>query len=350
MSPESDQAHSAASFFGRPRLKRSLFAVNLASAAAASAVMVALMVGYADRGSHNPSGAGGDHVGSGGSGGGSIGPVLFDDFEYDVARDATNAEVAFRARGWADVKAINSHFRRGSGYLYTRFDPVRNSRVLVLESRPSTAPNPPNFPYPQTDYWLKYGGEETPLTTVPANVWFQFWIYATPESRFARSKFLYPCRGPYPCTREHFAWLLGWHTETGPDEGRPIQAPPGGWFWSFVAPLANHRAVPDYNRNKLYQNLSAMPLLAGRWYQVRIHVDTSGAQGAYELWIREAGQPWLKLAEWIGGVTPNFEWPIPEPERVGNRVVAIPTTVNEADSIVYLDDFAMATSEAALAR
>ncbi|MCP9448242.1 MAG: hypothetical protein NNA22_11830, partial [Nitrospira sp.] len=94
--------------------------------------------------------------------------LLFDDFEYDVARDATNAEVAFRARGWVDVKAINSHFGRGSGYLYTRFDPVRNSRVLVLESMPSTAPEPEaGFPYRQTDYWLKYGAEDAPLTTVP---------------------------------------------------------------------------------------------------------------------------------------------------------------------------------------
>ncbi|MFN3565351.1 MAG: hypothetical protein ACK4V1_05115 [Burkholderiaceae bacterium] len=280
--------------------------------------------------------------------------VLFDDFEYDVARDATNAEVAFRARGWTDVKAINSHFGRGSGYVYTRFDPVRNSRVLVLESLPSTAPVPPGFTYPQTDYWVKYGGADRPLSTVPANVWFQFWIYATPDSRFHRSKFIYPCRSFYPCTSQqtngitNFAWLFGWHYVTGPDESRPIQAPEGGWFWSFQAPLANNRAVPEYNRQKLYQNLDTTPLLAGRWYQVRIHVDTSGAQGVYEVWVRESGQAWRKIAEWIGGVTPNFDWPIPEIERVGNRVFAMPTTVNAVDSTLYLDDFAMATSAAAL--
>lgn len=343
MTMESYQVRSGASFLGRSPAKRFRFTVNWV-AAAALAVMAAARVGYGDLGSNFNSGARGGHFGAVSS----SQPVFFDDFEYDVARDATDAQVAFRARGWADVKAINSHFRRGSGYLYTRFDPVRHSRVLVLESLPSTAPTPPNFPYRQTDYWVKYGREDAPLTTVPANVWFQFWIYATPESRFDRSKFIYPCRGPYPCTRDCFAWLLGWHTIAGPDDSRPIQAPTGGWFWSFTAPLANNRAVPNYNRNKLYQNLSATPLLAGRWYQVRIHVDTSGAQGAYELWLREAGQPWLKVAEWIGGVTPDFEWPIPETERVGNRVFAMPTTVNEADSIVYLDDFAMATSEAAL--
>ncbi|CUQ65421.1 exported protein of unknown function [Candidatus Nitrospira inopinata] len=274
--------------------------------------------------------------------------LFFDDFEYDVARSATDAELQFRAHGWTDVKAINSYFGRGNGYLYTRFDPVRNSRVLVMESYPSTAYSPPNFPHRQTDYWVKYGAEDAPLTTVPANVWFQFWTYATPESRFASSKFIYPCRGPYPCTTERFAWLFGWHNVTGP-ESNPTMAPVGGWFWSFRAPLANNRAEPEWNRDKLYQNLNPTPLLAGRWYQVRIHVDTSGAQGAYELWVRERGvSTWTKVSEWIGGMTPNFEWPIPRAERVGNCVVAMPTTVNEEDSVVYLDDFAMATGEAAL--
>lgn len=126
--------------------------------------------------------------------------VLFDGFEYDVARSATDAEQQFRAHGWVDAKANNSYFGRGAGYFYTRVDSLRNSRVLVMESLPSTACNPPNFPNRQTDYWLKYGAENAPLNTVPANVWFQFWTYATPESQFDLSKFIYPCRGPYPCS------------------------------------------------------------------------------------------------------------------------------------------------------
>ncbi len=84
--------------------------------------------------------------------------VLFDDFEYDVARSATDAEQQFRAHGWVDARANHSSWGRGNGYLYTRVDPIRNSRVLVMESYPSTAYNPPNFPYRQTDYWIKYGG------------------------------------------------------------------------------------------------------------------------------------------------------------------------------------------------
>ncbi|GAB4478776.1 MAG: hypothetical protein OHK0044_25890 [Burkholderiaceae bacterium] len=63
------------------------------------------------------------------------------------------------------------------------------------------------------------------------------------------------------------------------------------------------------------------------------------------MWIRQRGvQAWTKAAEWIGGVTPNFDWPIPQNLRDGNRQLAMPTTVNDVDSTVYLDDFVMATS------
>lgn len=288
------------------------------------------------------------------TGGGGPPPVeigrllLFDDFEYDVDRSATDAEQQFQVRGWTDAKANNSRWGRGNGYLYTRFDAVRNSRVLVMESLPSTAPNPPAFPYRQTDYWVKYGREDAPLDTVPADIWIQFWLYATPESRFHRSKFIYPCRGPYPCTTERFAWLIGWHHECGTDED-PRLAQEGEWFWSVRAPLANNHVVPEWDRDKLYQNLGCLPMQRGQWYQFRFHINTSNAQGVYESWVRTRGSStWTKLAEWVGGVTPNFVWAIPEAERVGNRVIAMPTTVNEEDSIIYLDDFAMATSESAL--
>lgn len=117
--------------------------------------------------------------------------LLFDDFEYDVDRSATDAEQQFRAHGWTDAKAINSHFGRGSGYLYTRFDPIRNSRVLVMESYPSTAYNPPNFPYRQTDY--------------------------------------------------------GCGTEGNWTDGQE-----GEWFWMVRAPLANNQAMPTWDRDKLY--------------------------------------------------------------------------------------------------
>jgi hypothetical protein len=277
-------------------------------------------------------------------------PLFFDDFEYDVSRSAEDAEVAFRARGWTDVKANNSHFRRGAGYLYTKYDSVRKSRVLVMESLPSTAPTPEGFRAGQTDYWLKIGGlPDSDLNTIPANVWFQFWTYATPESRFARrDKTLYPCRGGYPCTRRagrtDYVWLFSW----GSGGYETVDAPPGGRYLALHATHADYKGDREYptNKEKLFQNLKRVPLLAGRWYQVRIHIDISKEQGVYEAWIREAGQPWTKVAEWIGGVTKDFTWSIPANERVGFRVLAMPTTVNgPGDSTTYMDDFTMAASE-----
>ncbi len=128
-----------------------------------------------------------------------------------------------------------------------------------------------------------------------------------------------------------------------------IEASPGGRFILVNADHANYYGGDPWNRTKLFQNLNMTPLLAGRWHQVRIHVDTSGPQGTYEAWIRERGvSTWTKVSEWIGGVTPNFDWPIPEDMRDGNRAFAMPTTVNEEDSVLYLDEFAMATGDAAL--
>lgn len=277
--------------------------------------------------------------------------VFYDDFEYDVSRSATNAEVAFRAHGWSDVKANNSYYRRGSGHLYTQFDSVRASRVLVMESLLSQAPVPKGFREAQTDYYLKFGAEDAPLTTIPANVWIQFWTYATPESRFGwRSKTIYPCRGPYPCSRRDgsFGWLFVW----GSGCFETAAAPPGGRFLGLTGEHIDHRGCDEYptNKEKLFQNVNQTPLLAGRWYQVKLHLDVSGQQGVYEAWIRETdGAAWTKVAEWIGGVTKDFFWPIPVQERTGFRVLAMPTTVNGTeDSTVLIDDFAIAASEQAL--
>lgn len=274
--------------------------------------------------------------------------VFVDAFEYQVDRSHNNAEIAFRAHGWADVKANNSYYRRGSGFLFTQLDSTLGSRVLVMESRPSMSKIPPGWRYAQTDYYLKYGQGDGPLTTVPACVWIQFWTYATPESRFSwRDKTLYPCRGPYPCKPGQLGWLFMW----GSGGFETFAAPPGGRFLALQGERADFRGDHEYptNAQKLFQNVERTPLLAGRWYQVRLHIDVSGEQGIYEAWIRERDKPWEKVAEWIGGVTKNFFWPIPVEERVGFRVLAIPTTVNgPEDSTTLMDDFVIATSEGQL--
>lgn len=273
------------------------------------------------------------------------GPIFRDDFEYEVDRSANNAEVTFRAHGWSDVKANNSYYQRGAGFIFTQFDSTLGSRVLVMESRPSMAKVPPGFGYAQTDYYLKYGKGEGALASIPSCVWIQFWTYATPESRFSRrDKTIYPCRGPYPCGRGQLGWLFMW----GSSGFESAPAPPGGRFLALEGERADFRGDLEYptKARKLFQNVEKIPLLAGRWYQVRLHLDVSGEQGIYEAWIREKEKPWRKVAEWIGGVTKNFLWPIPVEERAGFSVLAMPTTVNgPGDSITYLDDFVLSAAQ-----
>jgi hypothetical protein len=263
--------------------------------------------------------------------------VFEDDFEYEVNRNATNAQVPFEAAGWADVKATNTNYGGFGGYLYTVDDATLGSKVLVMESLPTTVGG-------QTDYWLKLAGDEG---YIPADVWLQFWTYATPGSLFHRMKLLYPCHQSLPCPGESFTWLLGVIGSNNlPGTGT---APDGGRFFRISGSTVNNTAVDPSDAQKLYQNLSATPMLEGTWYLVKIHLNTSGAQGTYESWMREHGvASFTKLAEWIGGVTPNFDWPIPVERRVGNLVFSMPTTVDTLDGTTYMDDFIIATSESDL--
>jgi hypothetical protein len=66
--------------------------------------------------------------------------------------------------------------------------------------------------------------------------------------------------------------------------------------------------------------------------------------------MREKDQPWRKTTEWLGGVTPDFTWPLLPQADDGNKTIRVPTTVGGvtskwADYWIYLDDFAMATCE-----
>lgn len=276
----------------------------------------------------------------------SLAAVVFQDsFDYVADRNVSNVETVFLGQGWTAVKANNATVNGGAGYLYTIQPPDWPSRVLVMESLPTTSSC---SPWCQTDYYLQYGGENQPLGTIPANVWFQFWTYATPESRFAHQKFLYPCHTSYPCPATSYLWLLSFDSidllGTGDDY---VQAPPGGRFFRMSCSACNYSGGgAPWNANKLYQNLSHTPMLVNTWYQVRVHIDISGPQGVYELWMRERGtSTWTKLAEWIGGVTPNFDWPIPAELRAGNKTLRMPTTVDLYNSTTYMDDFIMATSQ-----
>jgi len=275
------------------------------------------------------------------------GVIFYDSFDYDVSRSGTAARAPFVSHGWGHAKAINAGDDGACGYLFTQADSTLNSRVLVAEARPQGCV-PPGWTYGQTTHHLLLGREGGP-TVIPPNAWFQFWTYATTNSVFAtRDKMLYPCRTYYPCGVGEYSWLLNWGSR-----GYETNAgAPSDRFLAMQAETADWRADPEYptNAGKMFHNVLRQPIVAGRWIQVRIHIDISGAQGVYEAWTRERGQTvWTKLADWRGNVTPNFSWPVPAEQRVGFPMMATPTTVNgPGDSTYYLDDFVLAGSSAAL--
>ena len=303
--------------------------------------------------------------------------LAHDPFEYVVERDKPGASALFAEHGpWNGAKTYQDGRTGAKGYVYTtdtipghaaRF-PGRNSkRVLCLEALPHKLRG-------QTDFYLQYGSQKGPLGQVPANVWFQFWIYINRSGRqvsdIVGGKFIYPSRdGVYPATNRNsqrgncYHWLFSLSSWSKEPFG--VKGAKGQGFFANRPPNADFKAASEYptNRDKLGPNVgkaSGFTLNPNRWYLVKVHIDTSGksflvpaGQGAYEVWMRQKDQPWIKTSEWLGGKTRNFTWPLLPQASDGNKTFRIPTTVggttrNWANYWVYLDDFTVATREASL--
>lgn len=288
--------------------------------------------------------------------------VFSDDFEFVASRTGVSLNV-FTARGWSGAKAENVPGSAGgaSGYIYTSSTtPTGSGRSLALEARPSMASGVPGFAGGQTDFYLQYGSGNGDTNTIPANLWIQFWTYTAPESLFAaRDKVLYPTRSTYPSS--DLGWQFLWGS-AGYELGS-YSAPAGARVFGVFSNQADYRVGYDPGldsamNHKLFMNVSRTPMLAGRWYQVKLHLDTSGQyinptngqpSGVYEAWIRERGQPnWTKVADYRPGVTggPNgLYWPLTANERTGHRALRMPTTVNQFDGTILIDDFVISNSE-----
>jgi hypothetical protein len=110
----------------------------------------------------------------------------------------------------------------------------------------------------------------------------------------------------------------------------------------------DYHPAAQWNRFKIGQTDLSENLTPNRWTLVKIHYDTSDTSGTFEAWMKPLNGSWVKVAEWIDGVTSDFSWTIPADEVGGHRVFRMPTTIDDVDSWIYLDDFAMATLEANL--
>ena len=295
--------------------------------------------------------------------------LLFDRFEYVVNRDDANAETLFRQYGlWTGAKTEQTGATGANGYLYTTtnipgydnpFPGDVSRRVLAMEARPGTD----GF---QTDFYLEYGDGENSAydNRIPGNVWFQFWIYINYYGDQlslvdARNKFIYPCNGSYPC--QTGKWLMSLVDNSYEPDWVSLGSPSsvGGFLmnaantFAGIAEVTNTGAVTYDDRYKLGHSNTSERVAINRWTLVKIHIDTSTASARYEAWIRPLGGDWIKTAEWIDGVTPGFTWTVAAAHVGGHRTFRMPSTMGRAsgsgyDSWYYLDDFAMARSEAGL--
>ncbi len=293
-----------------------------------------------------------------------VAPVLFDDFEYVVRRDDQDGRQKFMSEGgWSGAKAENltgSH----AGYLYTvdripgyagKFPGKKSSRVLAIEGRPSTFNT-------QTDFYLQYGFNGQ---TIPADVWFQFWMYINnyddPDNKEdqishfgAKGKIIYPTKEGYPT--HSGLWMLGCCRSSY----EPFMKDLGDASSSIFIHLADYELIDYRSRSgkrtwKLGQTDLSEQLTENHWMLVKFHIDTSTTSGKFEQWIKPMNGNWTKTAEWIDGVTPNFKWKIPASEVGGHQAFRMPTTFNQCrdksescDFWIYMDDFVMADSEAKL--
>ena len=299
--------------------------------------------------------------------------IFFDGFEYEVNRDELNAKPSFITVGkWSGVKSQNA-MGKGLGYLYTTnripgytgpFPGRSSKRVLAIEGRPKTFNN-------QTDFYLQFGNPRDNKNTIPGNVWFQFWLYPNhyddPEdhedqlSGFGSGfKFIYPSvDGGYPT---HPGWLftLGRSSHVVlKDRAEPFFAEAAAHDLLLSVPTESGAEIAKaepWNRWKLGQTSLDERIASNRWTLVKLHFDTSTTSGKYEAWLQPLGGKWVKVAEWIDGVTEDFSWKIPAEKVGGYRSFRMPTTIgsfgerarDNKDCWIYMDDFAMASSEDAL--
>lgn len=307
------------------------------------------------------------------------GTVFVDNFEYAVSRDVAGAMEIFQSHGWNAVKTHQDNTtRHANGYIYTvdnipgfsgNFPGRSSNRVLAIEARPFTLQG-------QTDFYLQFGAGAGPIGQIPANHWYQFWIYSQQygeqQSKITHGKILYPNRAnSYPATTSNNGYVYLSTLEKNQDEGGCIADRSFGCDSGILSTNWNNQfgGINSGVRNQesvFGQNLSSeSAVIPNQWTLVKIHVDISGTdpraapgQAVYEQWIRRQGSSqWIKTTEWIGGAQINGATVAMTPAfNDGLRTVRIPTTTGATTSAagdwfdywLYLDDFTIAGSEAAL--
>lgn len=309
-------------------------------------------------------------VGGGGS------PLFFDDFNYTVAYNASQATKSGQfnsARGYSGFKD-NVVSAGALGYLYTASSiPGSGAAIPGASGRILAAPAIAGAG--QSDFYLNIAPGGEGVGTLPPDMWIQWWVYINnsgstgatgnaESTTFAyRSKWMYPQQSPSTATAGEYGWLFvpgadGFESvrETSGntdslDPGLPASYPTTEAFLALDTETAVNVNVVEYptNARKLYQNRNnTVKLTVGQWFLVKQRICVAPGQGQWHAWIRPYGGSFTKVAEWIGGVTPGFTWPCGSQEfTTGYYRMKMPST-EYLNNYKYFADFAIATSEANL--
>ncbi len=327
--------------------------------------------------------AGGDATAGGSGTAADAGaPLFLDRFEYDVARDAGgkfDPGSAFRNAGWSWGKDAVMNGPGSGGWLSTAtsipgftgtFPGLGSQHVLLVESGAGTYAGVVSGTWRQTDFYLQYGDPASgPLDTIPADVWFQHWLYiadaSSQPSLFPPTprlgKWIYPTRNGYPSS--DLEWLFNLTGAMIDDETLTMGS--GAQLDIGHKSLASHLNLTDTDDNIFtdgrpdargslgYAGTAAgrlTPMTANQWWLLRLHVDHTVSPGVVEMWVRPRNGAWVKTID--TGASTRVQW-TPRNRTDGHRGFRFPTTINNwyqdpsqatthGDWWIYIDDFAIA--------
>lgn len=318
-------------------------------------------------------------------------PLFFDDFDYTVGRleeggennTSGSAYTTFTNAGWQGVRRAPTDVEGTEipAYLYTVSDAEMRATTGYAGAMPGGPSErclkhefvQPDSTHYGTDNWLQYGNGTT--TTMPGNAWFQFWIYVNRSgdemSSFeSRQKFIYPANW----TTTDQAWIVslsansfdGLAITASETNGQPVNT--NGCY----IVIGDGNATGKHNFQGEIKDepgedtrwLGPGPdgfvtpanalLPMNAWRLVKIHLDTTSNAGgaAFEAWMAPIGGPFVKVSEFIDGVTPDFTWQgfdsAYESGRPGVRLFTTAgwdTGIHDLEQFFYLKDFAIATAE-----
>lgn len=307
--------------------------------------------------------------------------LFFDDFNYAVSRGSSGVDTGkaatFAAAGWNGFKDETTQSGQSRGFLSTATSIPGYSgsipgggRMLRIEALPTTYGQ-------QTDFYLGLGSGIA--GDIPANVWFQHWMYINRSgaemSAFSgiRNKWLYPKIGGsgsgYPMGNPDTAWLC--NIGSNRYEGTlNVAAPVAGamTFRTHAEPVSsgvNRAYKTDQVTTGNFQQMTPRGLASenDHWlfpntmYLVKYNFDVAQNPGSHRIWWREYGQHVAGFgnprSQWIEGVTTGFTYDTYAADHLGGKRLRIPTTVSvgagpSSDFYIYIKDFAMAATEGGL--